>query len=542
MNRLFLRIALAATSVAGIVFAWVEVAQSGHLLDVAEVATSLTLIAVGTEICGWFIGVRSPGRSTGFVLQAIGIAAPLGAARAANLRGGVPVMAAAWLAGLVLPALLLLGHPAGITRRRDRVVAAAAIGATIGLAVPIVLAAHGVHHAAKTWWTTDLFNYTATHVAWLLFLVHTIIAGSFITYTLTVSAQRYAASPRAERPMLRPVLIAGAFWGFALIATQLARLPNPKWALDPTHPGFTPGADFFLNVIPILGFTTLIGTVCWTELVTPRLTRTRSGKLNAPMKPDDVRADLARALASRDLRIVYRDTETDAWIDVYGKPVVLSVDSEHAVTVLERDGVELGVIEHDAIFASRPEALELVATAAGLAIESERLVALARRRAEQARRLTARFVTSTDTARDDLRIELLDGPVRELANIEHALENGAALDVVADRVQDVAVEVRRISHGLLPSELTERGLRGALPGSTYMPPGRYPPSVEITAYLAARNDPTASITDHGDHLTITLQEPTTDPLVLDRVAVLGGTVDATNVVLPCQTDPTREPA
>ena len=81
-------------------------------------------------------------------------------------------------------------------------------------------------------------------------------------------------------------------------------------------------------------------------------------------------------------------------------------DPERAVTIIERPGLEIGAVEYDASLTSEPDAIELAVTAAGLVIDNERLAALSKSRAEDARRLAAALVSSAESARDEVRARL----------------------------------------------------------------------------------------------------------------------------------------
>jgi hypothetical protein len=348
-----------------------------------------------------------------------------------------------------------------------------------------------------------------------------------------VTVQRLARSDRAVRRLLRPVLVPGLVWGASTAAGQGVRVFSPRWALDALR-HYTPMFALPFQIMPILALTGILAGVAWVELVTPRMRRTTSGVVVTAKDGDTQVSDyLARALADPSVRVVFRGSGDATWVDATGHTTSLSTeDPDRAVTVLRRDEVVLGAIEHDAALASQPETIELVVTAVALAIESERLVALANIRVEDARRLTARLVTSSDAAREQLRQALTAGPLRELAQIELALSDDGNLEPAAAQLKKVAAEVRHISHGLLPPGLADSGLRAALSEAAEVPDRRFADAVEITAYLAAVHDPEARLTYADDELSITLSSKPTDPIVLDRVTVLGGTVDGCTITLP----------
>ena len=101
----------------------------------------------------------------------------------------------------------------------------------------------------------------------------------------------------------------------------------------------------------------------------------------------------------------------------------------------------------------------------------------------------------------------------------------------ARRLQEVAADVRGISHGVFPPELASDGLAAALP-QLASPQRRFAPAIEVTAFLAARNDPLACLRDETDRLEIELSDAPTGANLLDRVTVLGGRVDGKVITLP----------
>ena len=128
-----------------------------------------------------------------------------------------------------------------------------------------------------------------------------------------------------------------------------------------------------------------------------------------------------------------------------------------------------------------------------------------------------------------LRRQLLDGPLAELDDVTSALDAGPAglgMQEAADRLSAITARVRTISHGLFPAQLATHGLAGAInrPGT---PDTRFPPEVEMTAYLAVEPDPAATISLRPGATGPALQISTTvepEPDLLDRVSALEGAV------------------
>jgi hypothetical protein len=85
---------------------------------------------------------------------------------------------------------------------------------------------------------------------------------------------------------------------------------------------------------------------------------------------------------------------------------------------------------------------------------------------------------------------------------------------------------------LLPPGLADGGLRAALGEAAEVPERRLADAIEITAYLAAVKNPEARLSYAHDELNIMLSSPPTNPILLDRVAVLGGAGNASTITLP----------
>src|SRR5262249_14960703 len=120
---------------------------------------------------------------------------------------------------------------------------------------------------------------------------------------------------------------------------------------------------------------------------------------------------------------------------------------------------------------------------------------------------------------------------RELDVIDSDLAFGR-VTAAADRLQNVAADVRTISHGLYPSELTDGGLHAVLTQISAVPTRRFPPAVEITAFLAADGDSGASMKSEPGRLVIALSRPPVEPMLVARVAALGGTIQGSSISLP----------
>jgi hypothetical protein len=448
-----------------------------------------------------------------------------------------------FLATILLPGLLVVTQINAVQSRWLTLLLSGLIVITAALAVPVVLAAHGRAGANPTWWNTVLVGHhgvrlptrrQALPLAHTLFVAHTSVAVLGLLVVMVALLVRMMRSDRALRHLIGPVAVAGLAWAVATAAAQLARLSGAGWALGSSGRTVTAPATFLLQIVPIVAVASILAGVAWMELAVPRLQRTTAGvAVRSATGSTDLTTYLAGALGDPSVKVFFRRPEDAGWVGAGGRHSSPAInDSDRGLTTLEREGVEFGAIEYDASLASQPDAIELAVPAAAFALDSERLVALANARAEDARRLTARLVSSADAARDELRGQLEAGPLRNLERIGDALATGEDLADAAGQLQEVAADVRRISHGVYPAELNEGGLPAVLTHATEVPTERFEPAIEITAFLAADGDRGARIRAERGQLVISLSEPPRDPTLLERVAVLDGAIDGHTIVLP----------
>ena len=526
-------IGLAVVGAASVIGLWTLAALNGPVADDGPTGGFLTVAALSFSTAGALLAHRQPQRWTGQLVQLVALTGFAAAARLGGLGKISAVLGALWLATILLPGLLVLAHPDGIRQWWLRWLLGAAVSATAVLGILIVLAVHGRSGANSTWWSTPAVH-QALPLGHTLFAVHAALVVATVSIMAAAVAIRLVRADRTLRRLLGPVLVPGLVWALVTGASQLSLLAGPAWALQPRGTGLTEPATFLLQIVPLLAVSGILAGVAWTGLIVPRLRRTTAGvTIGSQPGSTDVTEYLVGALGDPSIRVVFGNPDGQAaWVDAAGHATTPAADdADRAVMVVRREGTLLGAIEFDASLAAAPDAVELAATAAALAMDNARLVAVANARTEDARRLTARLVTSAEDARAQLRSQLVEGPLRDLDDIETALSGGGDLTVAADRLQGVAADVRRISHGLFPPELVHAGLAAALPDAQ-VPARRFAPAIEITAFLAAYGDPGARITDEPGQLIIDLSTPPQGSALVDRVEVLGGCIQGTTVTLP----------
>jgi hypothetical protein len=525
-------LALTAAGVGAVAVGWAFAALNQPLVDASPVGSFLTAFGLLALGAGWLMVRRRPRSWTGPLVQLTVIATLLGAARD-GLGAATPVFGGLGLAGILLPGLLALAEIDAIGVPVLRWLTGTFVVVTATLGVAVALAAHGRAGANSAWWETRT-RHRGDPLAQSLFVGHTAVSGVALTVMFVLLVRALLDSDRAARRLVTPVAGPAIVWAVVIAASQAASIPDPHWAVGGDGRSLTAAGVLVLEVTPLLAAAAVMAGVIWVELIVPRLARTPTGiAIRSDGSSQTVDGYLARALGDPSVRTVYRAADQPGWVDGKGRPISLAVDDpDRGIAFVSRSGLELGAIEYDASLASEPDTVELILPAAALAMDTERLKALTNVRAENARRLTARILSSADSARDEVRRRVAQGPRPRLEAIEAMLEEEDQLEQVSQALGEVASEVRRISHGIYPAELTDGGLAAALTEATEVPADRFPRSIEITAFLAAEGDRGARIRSEADELVISLTRPPRETTLLERVAVLAGTVEGCTITLP----------
>ncbi len=489
-------------------------------------AVFITMAALAAPVLAWAIVRRHPDEWTGPLVGVTLLAAMLGGARG---TGGALAFAAGTVALVtaLLPAVVALRHP--FVQTPPSAVRAIVICAVTAAATGGLLAVSAPPDEIPAPWWGSTHPAPASAFGTIAMSVHTgaVVAGGLLTVVVAISG--YRALPRGGRPALRPMVFPLAGW-------SLAAVGGAVWTLVA---GLAVSAVDDLNdaqvalfiMLPAVLMVLLAGGIGWIELMVRRPSAIGVPDDAAPgWYPQGYVQDLlSRALADPTIRVLYPAgaDAAERWVDVQGLPAAADgTAADRASTLISRGDAVIGLIEHDAATSTRPDAVELVATGAGLVMETERLLADARRDLERSRVLASRLLSASDQPRAELRRQLVEGPLHRLEQVAAELAAGAPIADVIARLNDVAAQVRLISHGLFPSSLSAGGLAAALPGSD-VPDHRYPAVVELTAYLAAVGDPTAhfvdAVTEDRSLLVIGCgRQPA--PAVHDRVVALGGFV------------------
>ncbi|MET3804292.1 hypothetical protein ABIB25_001287 [Nakamurella sp. UYEF19] len=493
----------------------------------------LCAAAISAPVLAAWILRRHPSEWTGPLIGVCVIAADLAACRTTSLGVMTPVTGLVSMTLVLLPAVLATRHPALRGRPGARLVIDSCFALTATLGVVIVICAWALGTVPTSWWYVG----SARPIVWWLAALHlgrTVLVALAVVVGAVAVGREYRSNSAIGRSVLRPFVYPAVGWAITTIGTG-------AWTavleLDAPTAELTSATTNVIIFLPAVLVSAMAGGATWIDLMVrhpqspPQGPTTRATPPSQDRHDQDVEQFLSRALADPTIRVLYPADDADRqWIDVRGRPASIAVDrSDRGVAVLCRGDKTIGLVELDAAPTARPDAVELVATAAGLRMETESLLASARSDLERSRLLAARLLHAVDAPRAALRSQLLAGPLLDLGNVAADLGQGPAgpsMQEVADRLRAITARVRTISHGLFPSALTTQGLVGAInrPGT---PDRRFPAAVEMTAYLAVMPDPGATIgmleDDGRTALQISRSIPP-EPFLLDRISALDGSV------------------
>jgi signal transduction histidine kinase len=272
--------------------------------------------------------------------------------------------------------------------------------------------------------------------------------------------RRWQGASRPLRRAFAPIILTGGVAiALSLVTLAAAQSNTAAWS------GFSAAATFAAALIPIAYlfglFRARLGRVAVSDLVV------ELGRTPAPGKLRDA---LARALRDPSLELAYWVPDSQTYVGIDGQRVEPVTTPERTVTVLERHGERIAALMHDPALAEDPALLNSVSTAAGLALENERLLADLRAQLEKLRESRARIVEAGDTERRRLERNLHDGAQQRLVSLALALslaeskvehEPSTAVELLQEarsELTEALAELRELARGIHPVLLTERGL------------------------------------------------------------------------------------
>ena len=335
----------------------------------------------------------------------------------------------------------------------------------------------------------DVFDYTSTFIAFIC------LAAALVL----LLRKRQAATP-PQRRALAPMLWTG------LVLVGLLGL---SFLLDAV--GFSDEVVDAVGLVALVAFA-ILPFAFLAGLVRSRYSRAGAvgeliERLNNPEADRSLGQALADALGDRSLKLVYWRPSAGHYVTYDGRRVELpAAGSGRAVTEVEREGIRVGAIIHDASLADEPGLVRAVAASAALALENERLEAELRARLDELHSSRARLVEVSMFERRRLERDLHDGAQQRLVALSlqlglarRRLDAGdgraavAMLDAARDELARALEELRELARGIHPAVLTDRGLEAALEALAdraplpvsldQMPAERLPAPVEAAAYF-----------------------------------------------------------
>ena len=307
---------------------------------------------------------------------------------------------------------------------------------------------------------------------------------------------------RGTPPARRAIGPAAWASGPMLLAAILLSLPGVI--------GLAPGVE---NAVPVLTPIALasLPLAFVFGLLRSRLAVASAGhlvvELGSSPPPERIRDALAETLHDPSLALAYQVPGREGWVDAEGRSLDLpDRRSSRSFTVLERGGVAVAALIHDRSLENDPTLVAVVAGAAALAIENERLQADVRARLAEVTELRARLVTVADQERRRLERDLHDGAQQRLVALALTLSRagervderpGETRELLADgerQLRKALEELRRLAAGIRPAILSDAGLDAALESLAEDAPVpvtlratvdcRLPDQVEAAAYFA----------------------------------------------------------
>jgi signal transduction histidine kinase len=455
---------------------------------------------------------RRPDNRTGPLLVAVGLLAALAPIRGVPLPVLSPIGIVAGALSTTLFGYLLLAFPSGQLRSRSSraMVATTAILLVVPRLANLALldpATLGLAYDNPYLIIRDpsLAARTATIAASVELLV-------IVGYVVALGIRWLGASGPARR-VLSPVLVPAIVVAVARTGEAVARAAGAPADLQ----AFLFTGQFLAHAAVPVGF--VVG------LLRTRMARSAIADLvielgQAPA-PARLREALANALGDPALTVAYWSADTDRFVDADGRPLALPGEgSGRAATRLERDGVPLAAIIHDAALLDDPGLVASVASAMRLAVENERLQAEVEAQLTEVRASRARIVAAGDAERKRVERDLHDGAQQRIVSLTLALRlarqrlgndiDPAAESSLAQATGDAKAalaELRELARGIHPQILTEAGLGPAVDSLADRcpvdvaveidPSVRFAPAVEAAAYFVV-SEALANVTKYSE--------------------------------------------
>jgi signal transduction histidine kinase len=386
---------------------------------------------------------------------------------------------------------------------------------------------------------------------------------------IVVCLVRLATGSRPARAALAPIAVPGIMFAGAAVARVLALQRTTRE--DPFNGRLF--ASFVVESSAVILVAAGLVAVIFRARLQRRAVARIVTELDEAPAAGSLRSALALALGDPELRIAYRLTERDRYVDSNGRPVDEPVAGNgRANTRFVRDERMIAVLSHSA---SLPDLEGAIGPALLLALENERLQAELLAELEELRASRARIVETADAERRRLERDLHDGAQQRLLALSYDIRiaraaarsggdarAGSLLTQAIGLTQQALDDLRTLAHGIYPVVLAAAGLGPALrtlaegapiPVDVAGADDRYPDPIETAAYLAvsegvddalgrSAHRAVVAVAHEDGRLVVTVEDDGSDraaPMlaIIDRVGALGGEVivgpKAFRVEIPC---------
>jgi signal transduction histidine kinase len=463
-------------------------AVTAELGEPLVIAFLINWVTISYVLCGLVAWCRRPTNRFGPLLVAAGLANFLATLTWTTNDISFTLGQALDFLPPVLFLHVFLAYPSGrLESRFERAVVATAYVAAIALElVRMSLGGFGPLNLLE-------ISSNPTAALWVVRAQLVVISALCLIGLCLLVVKRRASRPRARRA---PALLVDAF-GLGLVmlavlflshAFEGPAIPQIRWAT--------------LATIGLAPLAFLIG------LLHDRLARSAVGPLLVELRndpgPGDLRDALARALRDPSLTLLYWLPEFGCYADLDGRAVELPESGgDRTVTLIDRAGVHVAALVHDAALEDERELLLAVTAAAGIALENAQLHVELRARLEELRGSRARIVEAGHKERQRLERNLHDGAQQrlvalslELSLLEKQVSGDSDASKRVERArQEIAAsleELREIARGIHPAVVSGHGLEVALEQLAARAPVpvrlkvdigvRLPEALEVAAY------------------------------------------------------------
>ena len=238
--------------------------------------------------------------------------------------------------------------------------------------------------------------------------------------------------------------------------------------------------------------------------------------------PETTGGVIADAIGDPTLELFFWLPAEEVHVDASGHVVPELPAAGRAHTPVRRAELQLATVVHDTALAARPDLLESVIEAAGLAIEIARLRVEVRRRLAEVEESRARIVTIGYEERRRLERDLHDGAQQRLVSIGLALRHVQGrlptpsreveeLDAAVAELGDAIEELRELARGVRPAglddglatALRELAARSPLRTSVEATEERFEDRLETAAYFVA-SEALANAAKHANASEVTV--------------------------------------